>query len=107
MAQFLGGGLRLDKDTDATECLLLLEVANDSAFPIFMWRPSTKVHRGEIVNEEGDLSGGGVTEVPGGSRRCLSLRIPRLQVGPEGKVTSGRSGGGRGEHVDVARMTSV
>ncbi|CAN0423581.1 unnamed protein product, partial [Ectocarpus fasciculatus] len=38
VAQFLGGGLSFADDADSTECLLVLELANDSAFPVFPWR---------------------------------------------------------------------
>lgn len=92
MGQFLGGGLCLDRDTDSTACVLLVEIANHSTFPIFVWRPgsaagerqglATEVEQRAGVGGEGE----GATEIPGGSRQCLSLEIPRLQVGPEEKV---------------------
>lgn len=105
MAQFLEGGLRFDADADATECLLLLELANDSDIPMFVWRcgrshrlpydtqietanRNTKAESDRDGGDGGDLSGKGdpVVDIPGGSRRCLSLRVPRLSVAPERKV---------------------
>lgn len=100
MAQFLGGGLSFEGDADSTECLLLLELANDSTFPVFSWRSRRRRQRqrpavgasgvettGEGgIEAGGDFGGGDVVEIPGGSRRCLPLRIPRLRVRPEGKV---------------------
>lgn len=103
MAQFLGGGLAFDSDTDATECLLLLELANESDFPLFAWRcpqyiggggDGGGVGRGGLEEAVGGREGGGAeegrggaVEIPGSSRRCLALRVPRLSVGPEGKVS--------------------
>lgn len=85
----MNGGLAFDSDADATECLLLMELANDSLFPIFVWREGVTL---DGVREEGEQDGEnhcwvtGVREVPGGSRRCLALRIPRLSVKQEEKV---------------------
>lgn len=106
MAQFLGGGLSFDGDADATECLLLLELANESTFPVFLWRSRRRPRQrqspssGDGGGVQGDGRGPGsasssaetgfgageVVEIPGESRRCLSLRIPRLRVSPEVKV---------------------
>ncbi|CAM9833903.1 unnamed protein product [Scytosiphon promiscuus] len=105
VAQFLGGGLSFDADADATESLLLLELANDSPFPVFAWRHGSQQQQkrrrrrprrptsvasidGDVeagAGAEAGLAGGEVVEIPGDSRRCLSLRIPRLRVRPEGE----------------------
>lgn len=81
----MDGGLAFHSDADATDCLLLMELANDSVFPVFVWREGVTLGG---VRDEGDdhCWMTGVTEVPGGSRRCLALRIPRLSVKQEKKV---------------------
>ncbi|CAM9949681.1 unnamed protein product, partial [Discosporangium mesarthrocarpum] len=105
VAQFSGGGLRLGSATDASECMVLVELANESPISLYAWRARPAPADGSRAEDadsdapgvvEGASSVGlgreeGVVEIPGGSRRCFSARVPRLRPAADGREHTNRA----------------